>query len=607
MAKNYHRLKNLGAAASESNLLYYKAEEIVIKSMFRHLAEKLPLYFLGILFVFLSFSDSLAQNNQTVEETDLVNARSAYIDGLAAFENANYQQALKLLKAAYVKLPDRPGVNYALADAYFMVNDLTNAEYYGKQAVQLAPRNLWFRLKLVDIYTEAGKEKAVISELRAAGQYHPNDSEVLYKLAKAYSGSDQLQKANEIYNKLLFLRGEDIGIRLQKLRHFNSLNMKDSALAELRKIRDLDPGNLSTLHLLSNQYLQMNRRKKAKEVLGNARDINEESSKTVIMLTDIYIKEAKWDSAGTLLSTMASDSSIDKEEKLNMGRYLYSRFTNHPGNGELKQVTGQVLQQLMETEPQSSQIQALAADFFAKTNQHGLALKALEKATQLSPTNDSAWRQRLRLLLVNGKTEEAITVGKQAIEEIPQDPIILYFLGSAHLSRQNYQQAIDNLQKAEALPVRRNLKSSILSALADAHAATENWTSAFRHYEKSLNLNPRNALVLNNYAYYLSLQKQELSRAEEMAKKAISLAPGNSSYLDTLGWIYYQWGKYRKAEQYIRSSLETGKASAEVMEHMGDVLHKLNNPEEARKWWRKALQKDSTRSHLKDKISPQGE
>lgn len=575
--------------------------------MVKHLAEKLPLYFLGILFVFLSFSDSPAQNNRSVEETDLVNARSAYIDGLAAFENANYQQALKLLKAAYVKLPDHPGVNYALADAYYMVNDLTNAEYYGKQAVQLAPRNLWFRIKLADIYREAGKKEAVISELCAARQYHPNNSEVLYKLAKAYSDSDQLQKANEIYNKILFLGGEDISVRLQKLRHFNSLDMKDSALAELRKIRDLDPGNLSTLHVLSNQYLKMDRRQKAKEVLKNALDLNGESSKTVVMLTDIYIKEAKWDSAGTILIDMAADSSVDKEEKLNMGRYLYSKFTNNPDNEELKQVTGQVLQKLMETESQSSQIQALAADFFAKTNQHELALKALEKSTQLNPANDSAWRQRLRLLLVTGKTEAAVTIGEQAVKEIPQDPVILYFLGSAHLSRQNYQKAIDHLQKAEALPVRRNLKSSILSALADAHAATENWNSAFQHYEESLNLNPQNAVVLNNYAYYLSVQKQNLSQAEEMAKQALSLDPENPSYLDTLGWIYYQMGKYRKAEKYIRASLESGKASAEVMEHLGDVLDKLNNPEEARKWWKKALKKDSTRSHLKNKISPQGE
>ncbi|MGK7369907.1 MAG: hypothetical protein ACNS64_06800, partial [Candidatus Halalkalibacterium sp. M3_1C_030] len=72
---------------------------------------------------------------------------------------------------------------------------------------------------------------------------------------------------------------------------------------------------------------------------------------------------------------------------------------------------------------------------------------------------------------------------------------------------------------------------------------------------------------------------------------------------DTVGWVYYQKGEYQKAEKFIRASLDTDEASAEVMEHMGDVLDKLNKPEEALEWWKKAYEKDTTRTHLKEKIS----
>lgn len=559
----------------------------------------------GILILLLSCSDLSAQNRQTVEESEQINARSAYIEGLAAFENENYQHALELLKAAYVKLPDQPGVNFALADAYLMMGDIANAEYYGKQAVKLDPGNQWYRLKLVRIYRDTGKNTAAIDELKNGLRYDSENTNLLHELAQTYSDHGQPKKSNTIYNNLLYLKGEDLSIRLQKLEHFNSLNMQDSAIVELQKIRDLAPDNLSTMHVLSNHYKKMDRMDEAKEVLNNALKLNNSSTETLIMLSDIHLQQAQWDSLTTLLHNAVSDSALTSEKKMELGRYLYSAFESDSKNPELRQVSASVFQKLMEAEPKSGPIQSLAADFFARTDNYELALQALERTTSLTPTNDSAWQQRLQLLLTKGNIKEAIAVGEQAAQEIPQDAIILYLLGSAHLSDQNHEQAIPYLNEASQLPARRPLKSNILTSLGDAHAALEQWKNAFQHYEEALKINPEHAAALNNYAYHLSLQKQELSKAREMAQQAVQLDPKNPSYLDTIGWICYQQGDYKKAEKYIRSSIDTGRASAEVMEHLGDVLDKLNQSAEARQWWQKALEKDSSRTHLKDKISTQ--
>lgn len=572
-----------------------------------YLSNNLFVFFTGMLLLIGSATDLLAQDRQAVEDKELINARSTYIDGLAAFENENYQQALDLLSAAYVKLPDHPGVNFALADAYFMMNDLANAEYYGKQAIKLDPQNLWYHLKLANIYQESGKSEAALKELNAALNYHPNNTNLLYELAQTYREMDKLLEANKIYNKLLYLRGEDISLRLKRLQIFNSLDMRDSAITELQKIRKHDPSNLSTLHILSNHYLEMGRLDEAKEVLENALEINSRNSKTLIMLSDIYIKRAKWDRVNTLLGNAVTDTSVSVQEKINIARQLLSKFNEDRNNTKLRETIGSLLQKIMHAEPQSGPIQALAADFFAKTEQNELALQALERTTKLTPTNDSAWRQRLQILLMEGKTDEAITVGEQAVKEIPQAPILLYFLGSAHLSNQHPERAITYFKKAIELPIRQSMKRNILNSLGDAHAALRNWEQAFANYEASLKIDPQNGAVLNNYAYYLAIQNEQLQKAEEMAKKALELDSENPSYLDTAGWIYYQKGAYDKAEKYIRKSLNTGKASAEVMEHLGDVLDKLDKTDKAKKWWQKAFEKDSTRTHLKEKISTESE
>lgn len=544
----------------------------------------------------------VAQQDQSVAEQKFIQARSAYVDGLAAFENEDYQKALSLLKSAYVKLPDHPGVNYALADAYLQTNDLGNAEYYGKQAVKLNPENQWYHLKLAHIYQGGGKVDQAVSELNDALKHHPHSTTLLTELARLYEGQDKGQAANTIYNKLLYLQGNNIRIHLKKLRNFNKLGKRDSVLAELHQVRRLDPSNLSTLQVLSNYYLQLDHLQEAREVLEKALAINPQDSQTLIMLSNVYISQAKWDSVGTVLSNVMKDSSTAPHTKLKVAQYLYSKFEEQQ-DSSIRRATSHVFGQLLQSGTQSSQLLSLAAKFYSKTGQAGQALQALEQTNKLMPTDDSAWKTRLQLLLQQHRTREAVEVGKQAAEAIPQDPLVLYLLASAYLAEQQPSQAIDPLQSASRLPARQPLKARIHGSLGDAYAAADQWKRAVTHYEQSLKLNPDNASVLNNYAYHLAERRQQLDKAQKMARHALELDAGNPTYLDTIGWIFYQQGSYKQAANFIRAAIKTGQASADAMEHLGHVLHKLGKQEQARHWWKKALQEDSTRTHLKDKVS----
>src|SRR5699024_2118488 len=103
------------------------------------------------------------------------------------------------------------------------------------------------------------------------------------------------------------------------------------------------------------------------------------------------------------------------------------------------------------------------------------ALQALAKTNTLMPSDDAAWRQRLQLLLVEGRYKEAIEIGAKAAEEIPQDPFILYFWGSACLAEGLNTEAVEKLGNASTLPARKPLKSAIYSSLGDAYAGVEQW------------------------------------------------------------------------------------------------------------------------------------
>ena len=110
------------------------------------------------------------------------------------------------------------------------------------------------------------------------------------------------------------------------------------------------------------------------------------------------------------------------------------------------------------------------------------------------------------------------------------------------------------------------------------------------------------ALVNNNYAYSLSERGERLDDALEMVKISIEAEPTNSSYLDTVGWVYYKLGDYAKAKEYIEKAIEVGGESAVMLEHLGDILYKLGKKDSAMEFWQKAFTLDTSNNELKNKI-----
>lgn len=77
-------------------------------------------------------------------------------------------------------------------------------------------------------------------------------------------------------------------------------------------------------------------------------------------------------------------------------------------------------------------------------------------------------------------------------------------------------------------------------------------------------------MVLNNYAYYLSLKKKDLQRAEAMSRLSNELEPDNSTYLDTYAWVLFQQKRYDEAKQYMDKVVELMERDGEEMSD--DVL-----------------------------------
>ena len=99
---------------------------------------------------------------------------------------------------------------------------------------------------------------------------------------------------------------------------------------------------------------------------------------------------------------------------------------------------------------------------------------------------------------------------------------------------------------------------------------------AYETYEQALLADPDRTSVLNNYAYYLSLEGRKLRKALKMSRRTIELEPDNATYLDTYGWLLYLLHRPKEAKPYFKHAmLYGGKDSAVVLEHYSKVLEAL--------------------------------
>jgi tetratricopeptide (TPR) repeat protein len=201
------------------------------------------------------------------------------------------------------------------------------------------------------------------------------------------------------------------------------------------------------------------------------------------------------------------------------------------------------------------------------------------------------------------RLREMAEFASQSAVRFPQEARLPYMAGFGFSQLDSAFRAIQELRKAVTIDGKYIDAWAQLGILYNSTGQIMLSDSA---YERALEIDPDNALVNNNYAYSFSERNIHLDRAERMTLTALKAEPTNASYLDTMGWICYQQGKYDKALEYISQAIENGEVSAAVYEHLGDVHHKLGNVAKAIEAWKQALKKDPARASSRDRIAKAG-
>jgi tetratricopeptide (TPR) repeat protein len=106
--------------------------------------------------------------------------------------------------------------------------------------------------------------------------------------------------------------------------------------------------------------------------------------------------------------------------------------------------------------------------------------------------------------------------------------------------------------------------------------------------ERVLDIDPSNAVALNQLGYSLAERNLDLPAALAYLERANRLRPEDGGILDSLAWVYFRLGRFAEAEPLSRRAIELAGAGAVLLDHLGDILWALGRKEEAIEQWRMA-------------------
>ena len=577
-------------------------------------------YYLCLLLVFALLSCSTTKQTVVsvpvrVQFNDSTQRQFDYylFEGLNQKDNQQYDQALETFRLCLAIDSLDAGVLSELGILYAVSGFNDNAVQCLEKAIKIDPSNWWYNVRLISMYTGLKNWKRSIEIAVNLQNIYPNKEEVYTMLASFYKETKEYVKAIAAYDKLESLNGIDDSYSFEKFQLYILLNKPQKGVAEIDKLVNKFPSETRYKVLRGDIFMQQKMPEKAYEIYQKVLKDDPENPYVYVSLSEYYKSVNQPDKAMEAIVSALKSDQLDVETKVSvLGQYV-EKFAQD----STKLVESESLFKLLvDRYPMEEQVHGYYAVFLLYQKRNAEALSELETMININPKNDQTWIRMIQIYINDKNYKQILTTTARAIENIPKNPIWYFYRGIAQYQLADYRGALTTYEKGMPLITvdQSELKSDFYAQIADIYFKFEKKDSAFVNYEESLAANPKNIMVMNNYAYYLSLDKKDLKKAERMSSKTVELEPKNSTYLDTYAWILYQEGNYSLAKFYIERAIDNLTKEEDpgvVLEHYGDILwmnSKDNGKDDAKalEIWQKSYNSGNKTEELKDKITNKG-
>lgn len=530
---------------------------------------------------------------------------------LSAVDKFNAEEpdaAMSILKEIVAEDPDNDAAWYYLGQSSVMKGDLESAEQCYRMAAELDPDNFWYRYRLARLYSITSRPELTIGMYEKLLEDFPKKSDLYFSMVELYAEQRDFEKALDTLNEIETVFGTNESIAVYRFNFLRMLNRPEEAMKSLEDYNK-EYSSPYVLSMLADYEMSMYNDSTALAYYNEALELAPDYSPALLGKAETLRLTRRYDEYFEVLDTYVSESDSPAAGKSDYLMAVVQRTDPKFINSFLPKLDS-VMNKAVRKHPTDSMMLQTAAVYYYSTDRKDQAKKHFKANIQAWPESFNANASYVEFLMYAEEWDELSEAGREAFSKFPQEPAFLEMASMGDYNLKEYEKVLDICFKVlETAPNDSSTTLRTWSTMGDIYHQLGEDKKAFKAYDKALKVNPDYVYVLNNYAYYLSVQGKKLKKAYVMSKKTIEAEPDNPTYLDTFGWILYLMGKPLEAKPFFKHAmLYGGKDSVVIMDHYAEVLYALKEYDLAMVYWNLAMQKnDGDIPDLEEKVKQRKE
>lgn len=514
------------------------------------------------------------------------------ITAVTEYNEGKFAEAETTLKTVVELDPSNDAAWYYLAMCSMAERDVEMAEYRFQKAAELDPGNFWYRYRLAGVYAITSRGDLTVEIYEKLLQDFPKKSDLYFDLAELYAAQKEYQKALDTLDEIETVFGVTESVAVYRFNLLMQMQKQDEAYKSLEEYngRYSSPYVLSTL---ADHQLSMYNDSTALAYYNEALDIAPDYAPALLGKAETLRMTRKYGEYFSALNEYVSNESDVAKSKTEYLNAVIRRSDPKFLRAFMPQMDV-IVEKTLQVHPSDSSVLNLAGLYYYATERNDCAKDKFRENALNNSSSISATAGYVEFLMYVGEWRELSDEALKAYEKFPEEPAFLEMASLGHHNLDELDKVLEISNKIlEVVPTDSAKTLRAWSTKGDVYYQLGNPKKAYKSYEMALKINPGYVYVLNNYAYYLSINGKNLKKALAMSRKTIETEPDNSTYLDTYGWILYLMGRAEEARPHFKHAmLYGGKESAVILDHYAEVLFALGEYDRAMVYWNQALRKN---------------
>ena len=545
---------------------------------------------------------ALAQSSLTPEQQRKYDY--FFLEAMRLKEKKDYASAFGLLQHCLDIHPNAASALYEVSQYYMFLRQVPQGQEALEKAVANAPDNYWYSQGLASLYQQQNELDKAVTLLEQMVVRFPAKQDPHFNLMDLYGRQEKYDEVISTLNRLEKRMGKNEQLSMEKFRIY--LQMKDDkkAFQEIESLVQEYPMDMRYQVILGDVYLQNGKKQEAYDVYQKVLAAEPDNPMAIFSMASYYKQTGQEELYQQQLDTLLLNKKVTPDTKVGVMRQMI--VENEQADKDSTQIIA-LFDRIMKQEQDDPQIPMLYAQYLLSKNMESESVPVLEQVVDLDPTNQAARMMLIAAAVKKEDYKQIIKVCEPGIEATPDALEFYYYLAVAYNQAEKPDSVISICKRAlehTTADSKKEIVSDFYSILGDMYHTQKQMKEAYAAYDSALVYNPSNIGALNNYAYYLSVERRDLDKAEEMSYKTVKAEPNNATYLDTYAWILFEKGNYAEARIYIDNAMksEGGDKSDVIVEHCGDIYYMTGDVDGALTYWKKALEMGSESKTLKQKI-----